>query len=168
MLTRARGAGPRNTDSGMNASSDSDKLRRLLEVGRALVSELETEAVLQRILDEAREITGARYVALGVLDEQRTELERFVTSGIDPETHRSIGDLPRGRGVLGVLIEDPHPLRLPDVGRHPQSFGFPANHPTMKSFLGVPILIRGQAWGNLYLTEKEGAESSPRSTRRPR
>src|SRR5579871_6444049 len=93
-----------------------DQLRRLLEVGRALVSELDTEAVLERILDEARAITGARYVALGVLDEQRNELERFVTSGIDPATRRAIGELPRGRGVLGVLIADPRPLRLADVG----------------------------------------------------
>jgi len=143
----------------MIVAEDDDKLRRLLDVGRALVSELDLETVLQRILDEAREITGARYVALGVLDEQRRELERFLTSGIDAETGPAIGDLPRGRGVLGVLIEDPRPLRLTDVARHPQSFGFPAGHPGMKTFLGVPILIRGQAWGNLYLTEKRaGAE----------
>jgi two-component system, NarL family, sensor histidine kinase DevS len=135
---------------------EEDKLRRLLDVGRTLVSELDTEAVLKRILDEARAITGARYVAVGVLDEQRGELERFLTSGIDAATYRAIGDLPHGRGVLGVLIEDPRPLRLADVGRHPQSFGFPAAHPVMKTFLGVPILIRGQAWGNLYLTDKEG------------
>ena len=143
----------------MNVAQNDDKLRRLLEVGRALVSELDLETVLQRILDEAREITGARYVALGVLDEQRRELERFLTSGIDAETGRAIGEKPRGRGVLGVLIKDPRPLRLTDVARHPQSFGFPAGHPEMKTFLGVPILIRGQAWGNLYLTEKHaGAE----------
>jgi signal transduction histidine kinase len=134
-----------------------DQLQRLLEVGRALVSELDTEAVLQRILDEARAMTGARYVALGVLDEHRSELERFLTSGIEPDVHGMIGDLPRGRGVLGVLIERPQPLRMPDVSGHIQSFGFPPGHPLMKSFLGVPIMIRGQAWGNLYLTEKEGA-----------
>ena len=113
-------------------------------------------------------ITGARYAALGVLDEQRSELERFVTAGIDAATHRAIGDLPRGRGVLGVLIEDPRPLRLGDVGRHPRSYGFPAGHPADGSFLGVPIMIRGQAWGNLYLTEKDGGASSPRPTRRRR
>lgn len=137
---------------------DDDKLRRLLEVGRALVSELDTETVLERILEEARAITGARYAALGVLDEARTALERFITKGIDDATHRVIGDLPRGRGVLGVLIEEPRPLRLSDVGHHAQSFGFPASHPLMETFLGVPILIRGQAWGNLYLTEKEGGQ----------
>ncbi len=140
----------------MTAPPEEDKLRRLLDVGRTLVSELDTEAVLQGILDEARAITGARYVAVGVLDEQRVELERFLTSGIDAVTYRAIGELPHGRGVLGVLIEDPRPLRLADVGRYPQSFGFPAEHPLMKTFLGVPILIRGQAWGNLYLTEKQG------------
>jgi len=152
------GDGPEAHDirCAMSGSSEEDKLRRLLDVGRALVSELDTEAVLQRILEEAREITGARYVALGVLDQGRSELERFLTSGAEAETHRAIGQLPRGRGVLGVLIEDPRPLRLADVGRHPQSFGFPAGHPAMKSFLGVPIMIRRQAWGNLYLTEKEG------------
>jgi signal transduction histidine kinase len=142
----------------MTYTSDDPKLRRLLDVGRAIVSELDTEAVLERILEEARAITGARYAALGVLDEQRTELERFLTVGIDESTHRMIGELPRGRGVLGVLIEDPRPLRLADVGSHPQSFGFPAFHPHMETFLGVPIVIRGQAWGNLYLTEKEGGE----------
>ena len=140
--------------TGLNTPPDDDKIRRLLDVGRALMSELDSEAVLERILDEARAITGARYVALGVLDEQRGELERFLTSGIDAATHQAIGELPRGRGVLGVLIEDPRPLRLADVGQHPQSYGFPAGHPIMRSFIGVPILIRGQSWGNLYLAEK--------------
>jgi signal transduction histidine kinase len=140
----------------MRASSERDQTRRLLQVGRELMAEHDTEAVLERILHEAREITGARYAALGVLDETRTELERFLTLGIDKATHRAIGDLPRGRGVLGVLIEDPKPLRLAEVGQHPQSYGFPGGHPPMHSFLGVPIVIRGQAWGNLYLAEKEG------------
>jgi signal transduction histidine kinase len=133
-------------------------LRRLLDVGRALVDELDTEAFLVRILDEALAITGAKFAALGVLNGKRTELERFLTRGMDSATHSSIGDLPRGRGVLGVLIEDPRPLRLASVGQHPQSYGFPAAHPPMNSFLGVPILIRGTAWGNLYLTEKQGAD----------
>ena len=140
----------------MSIPDSEDHLRRLLDVGRALVGELDPEAVLDRILEEACAITGAQYAALGVLAEQRSALERFLTRGIDAGTHRAIGDLPRGRGVLGVLIEDPRPLRLADVGEHPQSYGFPAGHPPMHSFLGVPILIRGKAWGNLYLTEKEG------------
>jgi len=133
---------------------DDQRLRRLLDVGRSLVSELELEVVLERVLDVARELTGARYAALGILDERRQELERFLTRGIDAETQRAIGDLPRGNGILGVLISDPRPLRLADVGEHPRSYGFPLGHPPMHSFLGVPILIRGQAFGNLYLTEK--------------
>jgi signal transduction histidine kinase len=136
-------------------SRPEDKVHRLLDVGRTLVGELDPRAVLDRILEEARKISGARFAALGVLDERRVKLERFVTSGIDQATHRAIGDLPRGRGVLGVLIEDPRPLRLSDVCQHPQSYGFPPGHPPMRSFVGVPILIRGQAWGNLYLAEKE-------------
>ena len=118
------------------------------------MSELELDSVLERVLEAGRDLTGAQYAAIGVLDEHRTVLERFITLGIDEETHRVIGDMPRGRGVLGVLITEPHPLRVTDVGRHPQSFGFPPGHPQMHSFLGVPILVRGQAYGNLYLTEK--------------
>ena len=136
----------------------SARLQRLIEVGRGLVTELDLDTLLDRILAVARELTGARYAALGVLDEGRQELERFVTSGIDAATHATIGDLPRGRGVLGTLITDPRPLRLEDVGAHPESYGFPVGHPPMKAFLGVPIIIRGEAWGNLYLTEKEGGE----------
>src|SRR6185312_5790151 len=138
------------------STSNAEQIRRLLDVGRALVAEHDTEAMLHRILIEAREITGARYAALGVLDASRRELERFVTVGVDEATHRAIGDLPRGRGVLGVLINDPRPLRLSQVGDHPQSYGFPMGHPAMTAFLGVPIVVRGASWGNLYLTEKEG------------
>jgi signal transduction histidine kinase len=142
----------------MSSPSDDDRTRRLLDVGQALLAELDPEAVLDLILEQARDITGARYAALGVLNEQRTELERFVTSGMDEATRRAIGDLPRGRGVLGVLIKQPQPLRLADVGQHPLSYGFPAGHPPMHGFLGVPIMIRGEAWGNLYLTEKAEGE----------
>jgi signal transduction histidine kinase len=132
------------------------RLRRLIDVGRSLVTVLDPDAVLERLLDVARELTGARYAAIGVLDEQREQLERFLTAGIDEETHRAIGDLPRGRGVLGVLISDPRPLRLSDVSKHPQSYGFPLSHPPMTTFLGVPLMIEGRSWGNLYLTEKAG------------
>ncbi len=131
-------------------------MRRLLDVGRELVTELDLSKVLDGVLQTARELTGARYAALGVLNEQRTELEQFLTSGVDEDTKRAIGDLPRGRGVLGTLIEHQQPLRLAEVGQHPSSYGFPAGHPVMRSFLGVPVRIRGQAWGNLYLTEKDG------------
>jgi signal transduction histidine kinase len=142
----------------MSGSLDSRHLTRLLEAGRALVAELDPQAVLDRILSTAREVTGARYAALGILDERRASLGEFLTSGIDDETRAAIGDLPRGRGVLGALIRDPRPLRLSEVSRHPHSYGFPDGHPTMHSFLGVPILIRGAVWGNLYLAEKEGGE----------
>jgi signal transduction histidine kinase len=137
-----------------DAHLEDSRLRRLLEVGRSLVSELDLELVLDRVLEVARELTGARYAALGILDERRQELEQFLTAGVDQATHRAIGDLPRGHGILGVLIEDPQPLRLHDVGEHPRSYGFPLGHPPMHTFLGVPVLVRGQAWGNLYLTEK--------------
>jgi signal transduction histidine kinase len=139
----------------VSPASEEQWIRRLLDVGRSLMTELDLAAVLDRVLQTAREVTGARYAALGILNEQRSELEQFLTSGVDEETHRAIGDLPRGRGVLGALIEHPQPLRLEDVGQHPSSYGFPAGHPPMHGFLGVPILIRGQAWGNLYLTEKQ-------------
>jgi signal transduction histidine kinase len=140
------------------ATVGEERLSRLLEVGRTLVAELDLEVVLRRLLEVARELTGARYAAMGVLDAQKASLERFVTSGIERELHERIGDLPHGRGVLGLLIRDPRPLRLPDVGAHPESYGFPPAHPPMHSFLGVPVLIRGEAYGNLYLTEKEDAE----------
>lgn len=137
---------------------DAERLERLLAAGRAVVSELDLDAVLEQVLATARELTGARYAALGVLNDERTGLRDFITSGIDKETHRAIGDLPHGRGVLGLLITEPQPLRLSDVTAHPQSYGFPPAHPEMSTFLGVPIVIRGEAWGNLYLTEKEGGE----------
>ncbi len=146
----------------LSESSEELWIRRLLDVGRELVTELDLRTVLDRILQTARELTGARYAALGILNERRNELDQFLTSGVDVETIRTIGDLPRGRGVLGVLIEHPQALRLADVGQHPRSYGFPAGHPMMRSFLGVPIRIRGQAWGNLYLAEKRDGEFSAR------
>src|SRR5207248_6337316 len=103
-------------------------------------------------------LTGARYAALGVLDATGARLERFLTTGIDPATHALIGDLPTGRGILGVLIRDAEPLRLHDLAEDPRSVGFPPGHPPMHSFLGVPIMMRGVAYGNLYLTEKQDGE----------
>lgn len=130
--------------------------QRILEVARSVLTELDLDVVLDRVLDAAQELTEARYAALGVLNESTTELSRFITRGIDKTTHTAIGALPRGRGVLGVLIEEPVPLRLRDVEEHPRSYGFPPEHPPMKTFLGVPIVIDGEPYGNLYLTEKAG------------
>jgi signal transduction histidine kinase len=140
---------------------DDATLTRLIDVGRGLLSELNLDAVLGRVLDVARDLTGARYAAVGILDRERAGLERFITSGIPADQRALIGELPRGHGVLGLLIDDPRPLRLDDVAAHPRSYGFPLNHPPMHGFLGLPILIRGEAWGNLYLTEKtDGAAFS--------
>jgi len=134
------------------------RLQRLIEVGRGLVTELDPEVVIDEALEAARELTGAKYAALGILDTRRVELERFLTRGIDETGRRAIGDPPHGGGVLGLLIEQPEPLILSDVSEHPRSQGFPANHPPMKSFLGVPVKIHGEAWGNLYLTDKQDGE----------
>ncbi len=141
-----------------SSALDEPRLRELIDVGRSLISELDTEVILRQVLEVACQLTGARYAALGVLDEDRHELERFIAHGIGEDTHREIGNLPRGRGVLGLLIEQPRPLRLTDIGRHPRSYGFPPGHPPMSNFLGVPVMIRGHAWGNLYLTEKEAGD----------
>lgn len=138
--------------------TDRDPLRSVVDAAIAVTSELSIEAVLQRIVEAAAELTEAQFAALGVIDQSGTGLENFVTTGLDDETIRRIGDLPRGRGILGVLIRDAQPLRLTEIGADPRSVGFPPNHPPMKSFLGVPILLRGVAYGNLYLTEKARSE----------
>src|SRR6476620_11529918 len=134
----------------------SDPLRVLVDAGITLSSELSLDAVLQRLVEAAAALTGARYAALGVIDRSGQSLERFLTTGIDAETHAAIGDLPRGRGILGVLIRDARPLRLRDIADDPRSVGFPRTHPPMRTFLGVPIALRSVAYGNLYLTEKAG------------
>jgi len=138
----------------MEAEATRDRLRALVEAGIALSSELSLDALLQKLVETAAELTGARYAALGVIDRSRAGLERFVTTGVDPETYRQIGELPRGRGILGVLVSDATPLRLHDIADDPRSVGFPPGHPPMRSFLGVPVLLRNFAYGNLYLTEK--------------
>ena len=135
-----------------------DRLRVLVDAGIALSSELSLDALLQRLVETAAELTGARYAALGVVDKAGQGLERFLTTGIDAETQAAIGELPRGRGLLGVLIREARTLRLQDIADDPRSVGFPQHHPPMRTFLGVPILLRGVAYGNLYLTEKEGGE----------
>lgn len=128
----------------------------LLAVARGVLEELELDVVLDRVLDAAQALTQAHYAALGVIDVPRTGLARFITRGVDERTRAAIGSLPTGQGVLGTLIKDPRPLRLADVGAHPHSYGFPHGHPAMRTFLGTPIFVDGEAFGNLYLTEKEG------------
>jgi signal transduction histidine kinase len=132
------------------------RLRALIAAGLAVTSELSLEALLHRVVETAAELTGARYAALGVIDASGSELEQFLTHGIDADTRAEIGPLPRGRGILGVLIHEATPLRLHNLAEDPRSVGFPPAHPAMHSFLGVPIMLRGVAYGNLYLTEKEG------------
>jgi signal transduction histidine kinase len=140
------------------ASPSEPRLRALLEAGMALASELSLEGLLQRLTELAADLTGARYAALGVIDPTGSRLERFITHGMDDDARAAIGDPPHGRGILGALIHDARPLRLHAISDDPRSVGFPPNHPPMTSFLGVPVLLRGVAYGNLYLTEKAGGE----------
>jgi signal transduction histidine kinase len=127
----------------------------LLDAVVAISSDLDLHSVLDRIVVSACRLTGARYGALGVLGSSG-DLTDFVTSGLTPEQHAAIGDLPRGKGILGLLIQEPRPLRLRPLQAHPASYGFPPGHPPMETFLGVPVRIRGTVFGNLYLTEKAG------------
>jgi signal transduction histidine kinase len=141
----------------MEAATPSEpRQRALVQAGIVLASELSLDSLLQRLTELAAELTGARYAAMGVIDTTGARLERFITHGIDDDTRAAIGDPPEGRGILGALITDAQPLRLHALGDDPRSVGFPANHPPMKSFLGVPVLLRGTAYGNLYLTDKDG------------
>ena len=135
-----------------------ERLRALLDAVVGIGTDLDLRSTLQRIVEAACALVGARYGALGVLGADRAALSDFITHGIDPAAHAKIGDLPHGRGVLGVLITDPRPVRLPDITEHPDSYGFPPNHPPMHSFLGVPVRTRDQIFGNLYLAEKQGAD----------
>jgi signal transduction histidine kinase len=153
-------------DAGLGVSTSveagqEERFRGLIETGIALGTESSLEVLLRKVIETAASLTGARYGALGVIDRAGTGLEQFITVGIDAETQTTIGELPHGRGVLGVLIHDRRPVRLRELGEDPRAVGFPPGHPPMRTFLGVPILLRGSAYGNLYLTEKEsGAEFS--------
>jgi signal transduction histidine kinase len=144
----------------VSTTRGTDRLRALVETGIAINSELSLDGVLERIVEAAARVTDAEYAALGVIDRSGSGLERFVTYGMAPEVQTEIGDPPHGRGILGVLITDARPLRLHDLTEDPRSVGFPPGHPPMHSFLGVPIRLRGVAYGNLYLTEKEGGDFS--------
>jgi signal transduction histidine kinase len=132
--------------------------RALVEAGIALTSDLSLEAVLEKLVRTAAELTGARYAALGILDSSGAALARFLTHGLSDAEIEEIGPFPTGKGVLGVLIHDPRPLRLHDLMTDPRAVGFPVNHPPMRTFLGVPVLLRGVSYGRLYLTEKAGGD----------
>ena len=138
--------------------NDPAKLRRLVDAVLIMEADIELPVLLRHLVEEACSLVDARYGALGVLNESRTDLEQFVTVGLSDAAEQAIGPRPTGRGVLGVLITDPVPLRLTDLGVHPDRYGFPANHPPMKSFLGVPVRVRSLVYGNLYLADKVGAE----------
>ncbi len=135
---------------------DPTTLRRILAATLLIEADTELPILLHHVTEEARSITGARYGALGVLNEDRTGLAEFITVGLEPDEEQRIGPRPTGRGVLGLLVADPEPLRLAELGSHQESYGFPPDHPPMTSFLGVPIKVRGEVYGNLYLTDKVG------------
>jgi signal transduction histidine kinase len=132
-----------------------DALYALDRATRAIAGELDLDRVLQLIVDSVRELVGASYAALGTVD-AAGRIERFITSGISDEQRRRIGPLPQGHGLLGTIIRDGVTLRIPDIARHPDTYGFPPNHPPMRSLLGTPIRVGGAAVGNFYLTEKAG------------
>ena len=135
----------------------SSSAQALLDAVVAISSDLDLTSVLQRIVEAACQLTDARYGAVGVIGGDGM-LAEFITHGLDPHEREEIGAPPHGRGILGLLIKHPEPLRLQDLSQHPESYGFPPNHPPMRSFLGVPVRIRGAVFGNLYLTEKAHGE----------
>ncbi|TDE34319.1 GAF domain-containing sensor histidine kinase [Actinomadura sp. 6K520] len=138
------------------ARATRDRVHALLEAVVSIGSDLELETVLRRITEAATTLVDARYGALGVLSDEGERLIQFVTVGVGEEEIEAIGHWPHGHGILGLLIREPHAIRLPDLGEHPDSHGFPPNHPPMRTFLGVPIRVRDEVFGNLYLTEKAG------------
>ena len=149
----------------ISARLDETSLRRLMDAGRGLVNVRDREAVLDRVLQTAFELTGARHAALAVLDERHEHVELMLTHGADEE-QQAIRDLPLGRTVLGLLIDNGRPMRLDDVSKHAVAHAFADGHPQMRSFAGAPILVRGEAWGTLYVTDKQG-DRSPLPTRTP-
>ena len=140
-------------------AAGSPRLERLVVAASSLITEVSLEGVLERVVEVAAEVIGARYAAIGVLAPDGRLLESFITRGIDAEQRALIGDLPRGHGILGLVIRAAKPIRLPDLTKHPDSYGFPPHHPPMQSFLGVPIVGKRGVFGNLYLTEKLGEEA---------
>jgi signal transduction histidine kinase len=146
------------SDVTMGSFAGPQRMRSLLDAVLTVGSDLDLPAMLLRIVEAAVSLVDARYGALGVLDEQKKVLAEFITVGIGEDMHKAIGDLPKGHGILGLLIREPKALRLPDLHEHTDSFGFPPNHPDMRSFLGVPVTVRGEVFGNLYLTDKTTAK----------
>ena len=149
-----------------HAIRDPDQIQALLDAVLSIESDLDLSAVLLRIVEAACTLTGASYGALGVIDQEGEGLAEFIHVGMADDTVEAIGHLPVGEGILGLLILDPRPLRLPDLSAHPDAVGFPPGHPTMRSFLGMPVRFREELLGNIYLTdEPSGRPSSPRPTR---
>jgi len=151
---RAKPRGGKGREVEQEAARVTQRYRLLIDAGVSIFSEHAVSAVLQRVVDAARQVVGARYAAIGVLAEDGKQLSQFVTSGMTPAQRERIGDLPTGHGLLGLVIRDAKPIRTADINRHAARSGFPQFHPPMKSFLGVPVTARGRAFGNLYLTEK--------------
>ena len=144
-----------------------ERLRGLLDAVVGIAGDLDLDSVLERIIRVACQLADAQYGALGVLGSgSDRRLRAFITHGLSPEQREKIGDLPRGHGILGVIIDSPEPLRLTSLGEHEKSYGFPPNHPPMNTFLGVPIRIRDKVFGNLYLTEKKSGGGSRSTTRK--
>ncbi len=138
--------------------TDPRRLQLLLEAVLVLEGDLELDTALRHVVEQARQLVNARYGALAVIEPDSRRLAKFVNVGFTPDQVDRIDHLPRGEGVLGMIFDSEHPLRLSDLTRHPAAVGFPANHPEMRSFIGVPILVHGEVFGNLYLTEKLDAE----------
>jgi len=146
----------RPTDTRAETSLDAAALKAVDEAARAIAGLLDVEEALQLIVERVRALVGARYAALGIVGPD-DQIQRFITSGMTPHERAAIGPLPRGRGLLGLIIRKAHPYRIPNIAEHPDSSGFPPNHPPMTSFLGVPITSQGRSVGNFYLTDKAGA-----------
>lgn len=140
----------------LHSVEDPSKLRRIVEAMLLIGADLDLSDLLRHVIEEARSITGAAYGAIGVLNRERTALAEFITVGLNAQEEEAIGDRPKGLGVLGLVISDPQPLCIANVNSHPHRSGFPLNHPPMTSFLGVPIGVREEVYGNLYLTDKVG------------
>jgi signal transduction histidine kinase len=147
-------------DRAQDVMAAQNRLRGLLQANRSIIGDLGLETVLRRIVEAACELVNARYGALGVVAPEGAGLEKFIHVGFDQSTVEKIGHLPEGKGLLGLLIEEPEPIRLHDLADHARSVGFPANHPPMKGFIGVPIRVREEIFGNLYLTRIDGVDFS--------